>query len=369
MAKNRPPLPIEPLTRERVLEAIRKAGGKAQKRDIAHELGIGPDQKKELRDILRELEESGALGRTGRKSYADAQALPESGVMDIVDRDPDGELLARMRGTEGYFGPTIRLAPGEARRMKGEAAIGVGDRVLAKIVRDDDGEVHRPRRQTPRPERASHSRRLSRQQRSARRVSAAAASSPPTAKPATTSSSNNSTSAKPKTATSSSSNSRRNAAARTVPSAASSKRSSARKAIRAPRRSWPCTRTASAKASRPTKKRKPSAAQKPTLKGRTDLRNVPLITIDPEDARDHDDAVYATPDTDEKNKGGWRVWVAIADVCRLRDARLSPRSRRLATWQLHLLPRSRRADAAGIAFRRSCVHCAKTKSAPALRSR
>ncbi|UPT64585.1 MAG: hypothetical protein M0D54_08820 [Hyphomonadaceae bacterium JAD_PAG50586_4] len=140
MAKNRPPPPFEPLTRERVLEAIRKSGGKAQKRDIAHELGIGPDQKKELRHILRELEESGALGRTGRKSYADANALPESAVMDIVDRDPDGELLARMRGPEGYFGPMVRLAPGEARRMKGEAAIGVGDRVLARIARGDDGE-------------------------------------------------------------------------------------------------------------------------------------------------------------------------------------------------------------------------------------
>src|SRR5690606_41723446 len=130
MAKNRPPAP-EPLTRERVLEAIRKIGGKAQKRDIAHELGIGSDQKKELRHILRDLEESGALGRTGRKSYADANALPDSGVMDIVDRDHDGELLARMRGPEGYFGPVIRLARGEARRMKGAAGFRLADRMLA----------------------------------------------------------------------------------------------------------------------------------------------------------------------------------------------------------------------------------------------
>ena len=40
------------------------------------------------------------------------------------------------------------------------------------------------------------------------------------------------------------------------------------------------------------------AAQKPTLKGRTDLRKMPLVTIDPEDARDHDDAVFAQPDDD-----------------------------------------------------------------------
>jgi ribonuclease R len=56
------------------------------------------------------------------------------------------------------------------------------------------------------------------------------------------------------------------------------------------------------------------AASPPTLKGREDLRAVPLITIDPEDARDHDDAVFAEADTDPKNPGGWIVWVAIADV-------------------------------------------------------
>ena len=56
------------------------------------------------------------------------------------------------------------------------------------------------------------------------------------------------------------------------------------------------------------------AAKPPTLKGRTDLRDLPLVTIDPPDARDHDDAVYAQVDDDPKNPGGWVVWVAIADV-------------------------------------------------------
>ncbi|QDO82370.1 ribonuclease R [Shewanella psychropiezotolerans] len=43
---------------------------------------------------------------------------------------------------------------------------------------------------------------------------------------------------------------------------------------------------------------------------RVDLRHLPLVTIDGEDARDFDDAVYA----EAKKSGGWRLWVAIADV-------------------------------------------------------
>ena len=52
----------------------------------------------------------------------------------------------------------------------------------------------------------------------------------------------------------------------------------------------------------------------PDAQGRIDLRHVPLVTIDPEDARDHDDAVHAEPDPDDANPGGFILWVAIADV-------------------------------------------------------
>lgn len=44
--------------------------------------------------------------------------------------------------------------------------------------------------------------------------------------------------------------------------------------------------------------------------GRIDLRDLPFVTIDGEDARDFDDAVYC----ETKKTGGWRLWVAIADV-------------------------------------------------------
>ena len=50
------------------------------------------------------------------------------------------------------------------------------------------------------------------------------------------------------------------------------------------------------------------------LGSREDLRDLNLCTIDPPDARDRDDAVYAEPDTDPANPGGHILWVAIADV-------------------------------------------------------
>ena len=55
-------------------------------------------------------------------------------------------------------------------------------------------------------------------------------------------------------------------------------------------------------------------AKPATLKGREDWRELPLVTIDPPDAKDHDDAVHAEPDPDPNNKGGYIVHVAIADV-------------------------------------------------------
>lgn len=51
-----------------------------------------------------------------------------------------------------------------------------------------------------------------------------------------------------------------------------------------------------------------------TPEGREDLRALPILAIDPADARDHDDAVWAEPDDHPDNKDGWRAIVAIADV-------------------------------------------------------
>lgn len=56
-------------------------------------------------------------------------------------------------------------------------------------------------------------------------------------------------------------------------------------------------------------------AVRPTgLHGREDWRDLPLITIDPADAKDHDDAVHAAPDPNPANPGGHILTIAIADV-------------------------------------------------------
>ena len=55
-------------------------------------------------------------------------------------------------------------------------------------------------------------------------------------------------------------------------------------------------------------------SQQPKLGNRKDFRNIPLITVDPSDARDHDDAIWAEMDPDPKNEGGCHIIIAIADV-------------------------------------------------------
>ncbi len=56
------------------------------------------------------------------------------------------------------------------------------------------------------------------------------------------------------------------------------------------------------------------SAREATMDLREDWRALPLVTIDPADAKDHDDAIHATPDTDPNNEGGFILTVAIADV-------------------------------------------------------
>ena len=80
-----------------------------------------------------------------------------------------------------------------------------------------------------------------------------------------------------------------------------------------------------------------------TFEGRVDLRELTTLTIDPDTAKDFDDALSIDDD---------RAYVHIADVSYFIDAGVAARPRRGAARLLHLRPRPRRADAAARARRR-----------------
>jgi ribonuclease R len=294
------------LTRARVLEAIEANGGALDKNGIARVLGVAPDERKRLRAILAELEEDGTLGRVGRRGYQSAAALLDGGVMEIVDRDPDGELMGRYQGREGLFGPLVRLAPGESRGGPGVAALGIGDRAVVRIVREAGEPVARvvkrlgasahkilgvfhahPQgggRVEPADRKARGDVMIFREHQGDAadgdlvliELQGGARPSGP-----------------------------KRGIVREVVGSLEDPRAASILAIHAHGIPMGFSEEEEAEA---------RAAKKPTLRSRTDLRDLPLITIDPEDARDHDDAVFALPDDDPKNAGGVRVWVAIADV-------------------------------------------------------
>ncbi|MES1157093.1 MAG: ribonuclease R [Alphaproteobacteria bacterium] len=309
MAKHRDNT-FQPLTRERVLAAIEKSGGAAKKKDLARILDVPPDQKKELRDILRGLEQDGALGRTGKRRFASATALPPTGVMEIVDRDADGELLGRMRGEDGLFGPHVRLAPGEAKGRQSEPAIGVGDRVLARIAKTPEG---------------AEARVIKRLGQSAHKILGVFhASTDPRARGAgrvepadrkarfdliVTPEHVGDTKDGDLVMVELQGGQRPHGPKYALIKEIIGRQDDPRAASILAMHTHGITEGFS-----PEEEREAAAAKPVTLKGRTDLRHIPLLTIDPEDARDHDDAVFAAPDDDKKNPGGWRVWVAIADV-------------------------------------------------------
>ncbi|HYF23232.1 MAG TPA: ribonuclease R, partial [Caulobacteraceae bacterium] len=122
--------------KETLVRFLREAG-EAEKADIAKAFGLKGAERRALREMLRELENDGSLGRRGRKGYAQAGAFPPVGVADVVERDPDGELYVRLsKGAEDL--PLARLAPDRNERAAGGAP-GIGDRVLVRFEKVEDG--------------------------------------------------------------------------------------------------------------------------------------------------------------------------------------------------------------------------------------
>ena len=296
-------------SRAQILEFLSTADSKAGKREIARAFGITGGAKIALKRILSEMAAEGTLSGT-RKDLREKGKLPHVTTLEVTGRDRDGDLLAKPLHWEEDDGkrPIVRVLPTE-KAFDGD--IGIGDRVLARLTKlattSGDGASYEA---TPIKKLARETSRLLGIYRHATRGGG-------TIDPIN------------------------------------------RKELK----SWPILEGDDAKAGdgdlvrfelvrrgrfstpravileslgNPSDQRQISliaihahgipedfpesviaeseALDAPGMKGRTDLRSTPLLTIDPMDARDYDDAVYAEPDTSSGNSGGWVVIVAIADV-------------------------------------------------------
>lgn len=296
-----PKRPAAGLPDKDTLLAFLREAGEAEKADIARAFGLKGIERRQLREMLKTLEAEGALGKRGRKGFSEAGALPPVGVADVVDRDADGELYVELvKG--GEDAPRAILLPD---REGKSPAPGVGDRLLVKFTRGAEGWEARLVKRLD----AGTNRVLGVIRKSARETRVEPVD-------------------------------KRSKDVLLIPSAqagdlrdgdlvlASIEKGDHRYG---PKRGKILERIGREDDPRaasiiaihahglPTGfseqvEREAEDQALPTLKGREDLREVLFITIDPADARDHDDAVYAERDTDPKNPDGWIVWVAIADV-------------------------------------------------------
>lgn len=299
-------------TRDQIMAFVTESPGKVGKREIAKAFGISGSQRIGLKRILKELTQEGLLKKEEGKSLAKPGEMPPVAVIDITRRDQDGELIATPNNwSEDTPIPQIVIVPGDANDRQRGAPAGVGDRVLARITKiGEEGPADYPYearvirrigkgnenflgifRKTPTGGRIVPVDKKARNEYEVTRPHIGEAAEGDLvlveAMPG------------PRYAP-------RRAKVKETYGRGDEQRSISLIAIHAHGipDAFPDAVIAAADAAKPVK----------LSKARDDLRDVPLITIDPPDARDHDDAVAAHPDDDPKNEGGWIVYVAIADV-------------------------------------------------------
>lgn len=264
-------------TKEQLLEFVRSADGKAGSREIARAFDVRGAERDRLYDMLRELRNDGELDPERRAD------LPPVAVIEITGIDRDGEPVARVASKKDV---AIHFAADD----RGPAP-SVGDRLLVRLSRTPDGSY--AARTIKRLERAPRDilgvleivdgrRRIiptDRRIKTGRPIVRDSDVSPGSLVVARTG---------------------RDGHAQIVETVGERAQPSA---IALHARGIPTefSREALVDASK---------AEPVPPENRTDLRQVPLVTIDGEDARDFDDAVWAEP----SSGGGWHLLVAIADV-------------------------------------------------------
>jgi ribonuclease R len=290
-------------TKEEILTWISDNPTLTSKRDIARAFGIKGAARIDLKRILKELESEGHLQKR-RKTYRDPDSLPPVSVLQVMEPDSHGDLFARPMEWHGEADePRILLM-----LKSSDPALGANDRILARLT-EVKGEDYRYEGRLIRRIGSNPIRLLG-----VFRKYAEGGRIIPIDK---------------------GSDKEWQVSERDVNGAKDGELVEAERAGPKNRMGLPNARVI-ARLGDPSQPKAisliaihqhgiPDAfpdeviaeadkAKPAPLGKREDLRDMPLITIDPADARDHDDACYAHPDDDPKNKGGHVVWVAIADV-------------------------------------------------------
>ena len=293
-----------------ILAFIGKQPGKVGTREIARAFGLKNALRAELKRLLRDMAEEGAVEKRHKKLHHPG-TLPATVLADVTARESGGELIATPdEWDEEAHGPAPKiriLIPRKAR--PGEAA-GLGDRVLLHVeeIEEDHGIRHRGRvvRIIDHPKQrmigifrpAPHGggrlepvdkKMLGKQIAIPQGATADAEDGDLVAVDVGRS---------PRLGL---------ATGRVIERLGSLKSERAVSLIAIHAHQIP-------QAFRPDTLAAAEAAKPATLSGREDWRDVPFVTIDPPDAKDHDDAVHAVEDDTGGNRGGFVLSVAIADV-------------------------------------------------------
>ncbi|WDI31401.1 ribonuclease R [Hyphococcus flavus] len=287
-----------------IIAYLNDSEGEVARRDIARAFGVKGEARAELRSLLKQMDADGEINLKSGKRIERADSLPPVAPIDVMSVDDDGDLICLPANWRGETEPPMIRLPAK-RAAKVKPAPGVGDRLLARLKQaGDDGYeadvikaigkgAHRFLAVYRKKRRGGVADPVERRARNSFNIDdgdEAGAKDGDLVWVET----KNSRGYGPNKARI------RSIAGHIDDKHAYSTIALANHGIPT---EFPANVLAEAK-----------KAKLPQLGNRTDLRETPLITIDPADAKDHDDAVFAEPDPDPNNPGGYRVIVAIADV-------------------------------------------------------
>jgi ribonuclease R len=301
-----------PPSKEQILAFIGEQSGKVGTREIARAFGLKNADRAELKRMLRELADDGALERR-RKKLHHPGSLPPVVLADIGGRDADGELIAvPTEWDEEAHGAPPKIRVTVPRRARPSEVAGVGDRALLRLTEaGEEGEaIHHAGRVIKIIDRGKQ-----RVLGIFRALPGGGGRLAPVDKkqlgrelaiaPAATADAQDGDLVAAELAH------RRSGyglpSARVVERLGSiaSERAVSLIAIHA---------HGIAHVFSPAAVKEAEAVRPAHLDKREDWRDIAFVTIDPVDAKDHDDAVHAAPDPDPKNPGGYVIEIAIADV-------------------------------------------------------